>query len=303
MIDVVDRLPPDVRSLLLGGTAATLSAATVGLAVAGGPAWLDHGVAIAVSAGLAAAWREVLARHPAVPAPPPHERLRAVRLGSAAPEATTRAWNDQLAAFDPAFSVPVLHRALRSLAGPGAWGAPRVESVAFPEGEIVLTALVPGRPTSVRLRVSRPRGIPFPRPDSVEHGWRPGAREEVPGTPPAVLPAVDPGMPAARRALLLRDRAFDVDDFASYLREIRAELAAGDAAHLDPQGAADVAFWGAPPPVAGDVPVRWLEVELDGWYERIEVEHGGWWLSLLRPVAHRDTAWTLWRVAPVGGAA
>jgi hypothetical protein len=303
MTSFVDDLPAGVRGPLLAGTGLVLAAGTLGLGRAGWPEWVSHAAALAIAVGLVAAWREARRRFPPAPAgPPAHERLRAVRLAPGAPEATVAAWNDRLAALDPAFSVPVLHRALRALAGDGAWGAPTVESVTFPEGEVVLTAVLPGRPDSVRLRVSRPRTVPLSRPDSVEHGWRLLQREAVPGLVPPALPAPDPGMPAARRALLLRDPGFDVDDFSSYLREIREELTAGEQVHLDPQGQADVAFWGAPPPAAGDLPVRWLEVELDGFYERIEVEHAGWWLSLLRPVGRADDAWRVWRVAPVGGA-
>jgi hypothetical protein len=302
MTPILDDLPPSVRPALLGGTGVVLAAATALLGRSGWPDWAVHLAVIAIGGGVGAAWWEARKRFPPPPRPAdgPHDRLRHVRL-AAAPEAAGPSWNDRLAAHDPGFSVPLLHRALRALAGAGEWAAPRVESVELREGEIAVCALIPGRPDSVRLRVSRPRGVPFPRPDSAEHGWRVDGREGVAGVAPPHAPPADPGMPAARRALLLRDPSFDLDDFASFLREIRRELAEGDPAHLDPQGQADVAFHGAPGPVDGATPVRWLEVELDGWYERIEVEHGGTWLSLLRTVGDPGAPWKVWRLAPVGG--
>jgi hypothetical protein len=295
-------IDPAVSRPLLVATVGVLALATLALGNLSWNPWFVDVVVVALAMGLAAAWNQ--ARRYTVPLPAPaHERLRAVRLAAHPP---TRgpdhgvAWNDRLAALDPSFSVPVLHRALRLLAGDGAWGSPIVESARFPEGEVVLTALLPGRPESVRLVVCRPLGVPLSRPGSVEHGWKLAIREPVPGVPIPEPPPVDPGLAAARRALMSRDPSFDVDDFASYLRELRAEVGGGDVAdHVDPQGQLHLAFYGTPGPAADGAAIRWLEVELDGWFERIEVVHDGWWTSLLRPAGQADAAWKVWRWVPV----
>ena len=54
-----------------------------------------------------------------------------------------------------------------------------------------------------------------------------------------------------------------------------------------------------PAPAADGATIRWLEVELDGWYERIEVVHDGWWTSLLRPAGQAGAPWKVWRWVPV----
>lgn len=299
-MSALDELRPQARLPLLGATGLVLVGATVWAATTTAPPLLVDVGLVALAAGLAAAWREAFRRFRSPPPLPSHERLRAVRL-AARPDHGSTAWNDRMAALDPSFSAPVLDRALRTLAGDGPWGPPVVESVAFPEGEVVLTAVVPGRPDSVRLTVSRPIGVPLSRPESVEHGWRAGVRSVVPGTAPVALPPADPGMAAARRALLLRDPSFDVDDFSAYLRELRAEVAAGRTDRLDPAGRACLEVYGTPPRARDDAQVRWLEVELDGFFERIEVEHDGWWTSLARRVGDPSAPWKVWRWVPVGG--
>jgi hypothetical protein len=301
MTTFVDALPPTARNALLGGTGVALGVATAWLGRSGWPTWLEHLVVVALAAVILATWREAWRRAPAAELAGGDHRLRGVHSGAVAPSRTA-SWNDRLAAIDPAFSVPVLHRALRALANEPDGGPPAVLSCDFPPGELVVSAVLPGRPNSVRLRVSRPLGVPLSPPEHAEHGWRLLSKEFVPGTVPVVRPEVDPGMPAARRALLLRDPSFSLDDFASYLRQLRAELAAGERReHLDPQAVADLAFYGVPGPAAGDLPVRWLEVELDGWFERIEVEHAGWWVSLLRTTGDPGAAWRVWRLVPVRG--
>lgn len=309
----LDVVAAPLRFGLLGGTAVVLTGATVGLGRTGWGVWQVDVVVALIAGGLGAAWWWVLG---GVRLPPPDdhpERLRGLVVAAWQSQATD-AWNDRLAATDPGFSVPVLFQAIRALAGPGAWGPPQVEGLEAPPGELVLTVRVPGRPTSARLVLTRPLGVPFSRPGGatgpvagalpgaplpVSDGWRLARREEAPDGP-AAQPAEDPGMPAGRRALLLRDPTFGPEDFDAYVRMVRTTLAE-DPAMLDEGARADLAFLGALPdrPIEG---VRWLEVELDGWYERVEVVCGGLWLSLARAAGRPEAPWVVWRLQAEGAA-
>ncbi|MEO0604360.1 MAG: hypothetical protein AAF211_23190 [Myxococcota bacterium] len=124
--------------------------------------------------------------------------------------------------------------------------------------------------------------------------------------PPIPLVEIDPAWPAARRALISRDEALDVEAFEVLFDQINAELdglvdadATTRAAspYLTEEGARSLAFWadgpGLPPAGSG---AAWLTIEEDAWHERIEVQCGLRVLGLCRTAGASDAPWRLWRL-------
>ncbi len=206
--------------------------------------------------------------------------------------------------LDPAFSLPVLHEIVLARVGQG--DVVRVIDVRRVKDGTVLVALVEAPGRCRRVQVSRAPDAVSPSPDRATEegagGWRVTALEDVERPPdPPIAPS--PTVPAARRALLARAEAFDLEAFEALLDELCDALQrvgeTPDAAepYTTVSGARALEFWrssGGLPPLGDDH--TWLEVEEDGWYERIEIRSGACVLGLLRPSGEPDAPWRLWRV-------
>ncbi|MEM6925990.1 MAG: hypothetical protein AAF602_03590 [Myxococcota bacterium] len=123
---------------------------------------------------------------------------------------------------------------------------------------------------------------------------------------PIPLVDIDPAWPAARRALISRDEALDVESFEVLFDQMNAELdqlvdadATTRAAspYLTDDGARSLGFWADGPglPPAGSS-AAWLTIEEDAWHERIEVQCGLRVLGLCRTAGEPDAPWQLWRL-------
>ncbi len=305
MLDLkwLDVLPATARTGLLASSA--------GLAVVGtSPLAEELWVAVGIALGVLAAWVGV---YVAVARPALRDAAEA-RLDQSAASARDRGILVQrvmkahgggsdmhrILQGDPAFSVPVLlELATQELedgltAGPGQIVAARQGDDRV-ELEVVVRVHGAGAPAR-RITLSRPVGATSPPPGAEASGWTANVVEHP--APPPTEAAIDPGLPAARRALLARAEAFDLEGFEALVAEIDAALDrdGGGEAYCTPLGAACLQWWaqaGQPP---GGGPTTWLEVEEDGWFERIEVRRGQRILGLLRPSGEPAAPWRLWRL-------
>ena len=215
-----------------------------------------------------------------------------------------------LQAKDPGFSLPAFlaeaGRQASERVGPGTLVGPSaVEAVRFREVRTeVRVALAmhhaEGGSATYRLALSRPVHAVSPPPGE-PLGWELDGMDPHPWSPD-VQGAPVAGLSAARRALLARHEAFDDDAFASFVEEVNQALDRADAesawnAYATPEGVACIRWWkagpGLPPPTGA---VEWLDVDEDGWVERIEVRTGHRVLGLQRPSGHPEAPWQLWRL-------
>lgn len=294
----LDAIPSPVRVPLVGGSIAVLGAATVGLGAVPALAGVEDAIATTVVLGVAAAygaawWRWGRPHRQALQSA--RERATSAQqgragqaVGSFGPNgAHTRSEVVDALAVDPRFSLPVWTAAVRALCGPGPSASPRLlEAVRTDNG--VRCRVAVREPARLRhLTVLTGTGGPTVLDDTM-----------VPDAPDPA-PTVDPGWMAARRALVARDGTFDVIGFEAQARGISFALDAGPeaaGAYVTSEGALDLAYWrvvGLPP---GGEDVRWLEIEQDAVFDRVEIRVGGRVLSLCRPAARREAPWELWRL-------
>ncbi|MBX2799188.1 MAG: hypothetical protein KTR31_16055 [Myxococcales bacterium] len=217
-----------------------------------------------------------------------------------------------LAARDPEFCLPAfLDRVLALFTedrGPQtALGPVSIEEVELDDHLVTVSVQLAshdpaGAPTFHRVVVQRPDDARSGTPDGDYDGsWRKTRVETLPSlTAPRTTP--DPGLAPARRALLLRAEAFDLEGFEALIAEINGLLDRPDAtvdevaSYATSRGAQAIRWWHATGMPAADDELVWLEVEEDGWYERIEVLCGRRLLGLLRPSAQPEAPWRLWRL-------
>lgn len=312
----LQHVPAAERAALIGVVALVLGAPTVLLGRLEAP----HRVADVVAVGAVAIavgallleWR----RHGA----PGAARLAARRTSAESDRERNRsiavsAWTppetrplDRLAARDPAFSLPVLLAAVSALL-PVSGPAAAAEVVAVRERAGALASDPSGRPAAVEVdavvrtpggavlaHVSCPTDARSPALADVPGAWRLDGTEPWTGAEAAIV--ADPGVAAARRALVARD-ALDLRALEALAWQISAALDAGDEAsrpYVSEDGRADLAYWRAVglPPDEG--PTEWIEVEQDGWFDRFELAMGARVLSLRRATGRPEAPWELWRV-------
>lgn len=329
-LDWLDVLPPTPRRLLLGGTGISLAAASLLLDPLSVPP--EHhtpiaaGVAGVVGLGWGLAWlglaRPALQRRQRAAEASAEDRAR--DRGLLAKQATkhrrTSLRGDaSLIESDPGFCLPAfldavvaLHTAAAEV--PITCGPASVEVVRWAPDRTRVDVLVgyardDRTPRAARITVSRPPDASSPPPDAQgslpEGAWALDQIVELDALPPPAL-APAPGLAAARRALLLRAEAFDLDGFEALIAEINDALDGEDAttgaleAYTTPGGLRAVRWWQTNNTLpTTDTEITWLEVEEDGWYERIEIRCGDRLLGLLRPSGQPDAPWQLWRLRGV----
>ncbi|HHO49472.1 MAG TPA: hypothetical protein ENK18_01050 [Deltaproteobacteria bacterium] len=326
-LDWLDVLPTLPRRLLLGGTGLGLAIPTLWLDPLVPDPELHTAIALAVVGGLGLGWagawlglaRPVLAQQRLDAAASADARAR--DRGLLAKAATGRRGPAlqgvaALSMDDPGFCLPASLDAIVALhtaasGAPIVGGPASLEAVRRQKDRIEVDVVAGyteegGGGRAVRLTASRPAGATSPPPDAQgaipEGTWsldRAVALDRLPA--PSLKP--DPGLAAARRALLLRAEAFDLDGFEALVAEINDVVDRADAttealeAYTTPGGLRSVRWWhsSAELPQAG-AGITWLEVEEDGWYERIEIRCGDRLLGLLRPSGQPEEPWRLWRL-------
>lgn len=289
----LDAVPPSVRATLIAASVFLLGSATVGLGRLDVGADVQDLLAATIVAMTAAAWCAVWWRFgsagsgSALAFGEQQER----RDGAVATWRPDTLHPLDVLAADPRFSFPVWAGAIRALAGPGPYACPRLID-AVPEGAHIRTRVAVREPGRLRiLTVLVPARVGTGAPSLID--------DTVVADTPDPPPTVDPGWPAARRALIARDGAFDVAGFEAQAREISVALDAGDDAarpYLTDDGALDLAYWRIVGLPDGGEDVEWLEIEQDGVYDRVELRVGGRVLSLRRPAARTEAPWELWRL-------
>ena len=312
---------PGPRWALIGATAWALALGTVyeagtaaAMALMVGLVAVWTGVWAFVARPAAAARQERLARQEAHQA---RDRgILAERVMAGAREGTHSGSLSSLAAMDPAFSLPLfLARVGRMVAAQvGSHevlvGPAVVERVEVLGSRVQVTLAVPiAAPQGSgarRVVVSRPTSARTPPPASSEVSWSLGEVAPLDAMPEVAIP-VSGSLAAARRALLARAEAFDLEGFEVLIAQLQELLGASGATpagltpYCTPEGLDAVRWWragaGLPGTAQGEGAEQlWLEVEEDGWYERIEVQCGARVLGLLRPSGDPSAPWQLWRV-------
>jgi len=210
---------------------------------------------------------------------------------------------DALTTRDPAFSLPVFHAIVQRMVPDSA--LVQIASVRVADGQTEVQTIVTGETGSRHVLLRRAEDAHSPPPEEIADGaggWqivstRPGDAPPFPSTAP------DPWLPASRRALLARGEAFDAEAFDAVLGEVGAALdhaaSTGQVpeSYLEPTGTRAVKhFIEGPGLPAGGEASTWLEVEEDGWFERIEVRQGSRILGLARRAGQPEAPWKLWRL-------